>query len=157
MGVAFHRTLNNQGRIGIDLPKALRNPDFRDNLILAAGDSVFIPEYNPVVEVAGAVNAPVAVAYNPGKNTDYYVDAAGGFRRDADKNRTYVVQPSGQHESVKGRFFFADTKPKPLGGARLIVPTKDPSATGTNIGQILAPIAQVLAGVVTVIVVATRR
>jgi protein involved in polysaccharide export with SLBB domain len=155
-GVEFYRMRDAQGRIGIDLPKSLHDPDHHDNLILAAGDSVYIPEYNPVVEVRGAVNAPVAVAYNPGKNTDYYVRAAGGFRRDADKGRTYVIQPNGQLESVTGRFFFADTKPKPLGGARLVVPAKDPRATGTNLGQILGPIAQVLAGVVTVIVVATR-
>jgi protein involved in polysaccharide export with SLBB domain len=155
-GVEFYRPLNEQGRIGIDLPKSLRDYDHQDNLILAAGDSVYIPEYNPVVEVQGAVNAPVAVAYNPGKNTDYYVRAAGGFRRDADKNRTYVIQPNGQHESVTGRLILADTKPKPLGGARLVVPAKDPNATGTNIGTILAPIAQVLASVVTIIVVATR-
>jgi hypothetical protein len=51
-----------------------------------------------------------------------------------------VLQPNGQHEIVKGRLFLADTKPKPLGGARLVVPTKDPNGTGTNIGQILAPI-----------------
>ncbi|HSM16389.1 MAG TPA: SLBB domain-containing protein [Gemmatimonadales bacterium] len=155
-GVAFHRSLNKQGRIGIDLPKALRNRKFRDNLILATGDSVFIPEYSPVIEVAGAVNAPVAVAYNPGKNTDYYVSAAGGFRRDADKNRTYVVQPSGQHESVKGRFFFADDKPKPLAGARVVVPAKDPNATGTDLGRVFTPIAQVLASLVTLVVLVTR-
>jgi hypothetical protein len=67
-----------------------------------------------------------------------------------------VLQPNGQHESVKGRLFLADTKPRPVGGARLVVPAKDPSAAGSNIGSILGPIAQVLAGVVTVIVVATR-
>jgi protein involved in polysaccharide export with SLBB domain len=155
-GVEFYRALNDQGRIGIDLVKSLRDQDHRDNLILATGDSVFVPEYNPVVEVTGSVNAPVAVAYNPGKNTDYYVRAAGGFRRDADEGRTYVIQPNGQHESVTRRFFFADTKPKPLGGARLVVPAKDPNATGTDIGRILTPIAQVLASVVTIIVVSTR-
>ena len=64
MGVEFHRSFNREGRIGIDLPKALEDPDFRDNLVLLSGDSIFIPEYNPVVEVRGAVNAPVAVTWN---------------------------------------------------------------------------------------------
>ncbi len=155
-GVEFYRALDNRGRIGLDLPKALRDRKFRDNLIMAAGDSVFIPEYNPVVLVSGAVNAPVAVAYNPGKNTDYYVNAAGGFRRDADKSRTYVVQPSGQHESVKGRFFFADDKPKPKAGAHVVVPTKDPATTSTDLGRVFTPIAQVLASLVTLVVLVTR-
>ncbi len=154
-GVEFYRAFNNQGRIGIDLPKTLRDPKFRDNLVLLAGDSVYIPEYNPVVEVQGAVNAPVAVAFSPGKNTDYYIRAAGGFRRDADEGRTYVIQPNGKHESVKRRFLLADGKPKPLAGAQLVVPTKDP-ADKPDVARIFSAIAQILASTVAIIVVATR-
>ena len=67
-GVIFYRPRNGVGRIGIELPDVLENDDSRDNLLLQDGDSIFIPRYNAVVNVQGAVNSPVAVTYSPGKN-----------------------------------------------------------------------------------------
>ena len=71
------------------------------------GDSIFIPEYNPVVQVAGAVNAPVAVAYATGKDINDYLAAGGGFSRTADAGRAYVTQPSGKLQSVKRCFLLS--------------------------------------------------
>jgi protein involved in polysaccharide export with SLBB domain len=65
-------------RIGIDLPRVLKDPKFRDNMLLVGGDSINIPEYDPVVMVNGYVNSPGPVAFEPGKNLDWYVDRAGG-------------------------------------------------------------------------------
>ena len=155
MGVEFHRSFNREGRIGIDLPKALEDPDFRDNLVLLSGDSIFIPEYNPVVEVRGAVNAPVAVTWVPGRNIEYYIGAAGGYARDAERGRAYVVQPSGKVESVGRRALVPDKLPKPQAGAQLYVPAK-PEDVVDNSAQLFGIAAQVLASIVTVIIVAIR-
>jgi protein involved in polysaccharide export with SLBB domain len=46
-GVTFVREIDRGGRIGVDLPAALKDPKDLDNLILAGGDSIFIPEYKP--------------------------------------------------------------------------------------------------------------
>jgi len=154
-GIEFYRSLDNQGRIGIDLPRVLDNPRFRDNLILLGGDSIYIPEYNPVVQVAGAVNAPVSVAYVPGRDLEYYIQAAGGYTRDADRGRAYVVQPNGKVESVGRRALLPDRTPKPLAGANLFVPAKDTSRE-SNTAAIFGTVAQILASVVTVLVVALR-
>src|SRR5262249_25680225 len=62
-GIKFFRSVDRGGRIGVDLPRVLDHPDFRDNLILSGGDSIVIPEYTPVVYVNGAVNAPMSVTY----------------------------------------------------------------------------------------------
>src|SRR5205085_7466571 len=94
-GVVFYRKANGVGRIGIELPQVLRNPRSLDNLALQDGDSLFIPRYNSVVNVAGAVNSPVAVTYAPGRNIGYYIRAAGGPGRGADLKRAYVTQPNG--------------------------------------------------------------
>ncbi|MEO7648500.1 MAG: SLBB domain-containing protein, partial [Gemmatimonadaceae bacterium] len=77
-GIVFVRNRNAVGRIGIELPRVLRNPRERDNLILQDGDSIFIPRYSGVVHVTGAVNSPLAVAYVPGRDLPWYVRAAGG-------------------------------------------------------------------------------
>ena len=150
-GVIFVRSIDRGGRIGVDLPAALKDPKFRDNLILAGGDSISIPEYNPVVYVRGAVNAPVSVAYVPGENMDYYVGAAGGFSRSADHGRSYVTQPNGKVESVKRRFLFADGKPDPKAGAVVYVPEKlpqPPRETAATLGALAAILASQGTGVV---------
>ena len=83
-GVTFYRTRNGVGRIGIELPDVLRNSRSLDNLPLQDGDSLFIPRYNAVVNVQGAVNSPVSVTWAPGKSIEYYIRAAGGPSRKAD-------------------------------------------------------------------------
>ena len=156
-GVQFIRGQDGLGRIGIDLPAVLRDPRNTDNLIMQSGDSVFVPEYSPVVRVAGAVNAPASVSYVEGKGLDYYIESAGGYARLADKGRTYVTQPDGHLESVKRRVILADGKPTPRPGAVVIVPAKDPNEK-KDFPAIFGAVAQVVAGAVTVIVLlATRK
>jgi protein involved in polysaccharide export with SLBB domain len=155
-GIEFYRSLNRAGRIGVDLPRVLKDDDFRDNLIMMGGDSIYIPEYNPVVKVNGAVNSPVAVAYTPGRNVDYYIYSAGGFGARADRGRTYVTQPNGKVQSVSRRFLLPDTKPVPLAGAVIFVPEKDPQAKSTDILPLLGTAASVLASIVTLVILSRQ-
>ena len=156
-GVTFYRTQNHVGRIGIELPDVLRNPRSLDNLPLQDGDSLYIPRYNAVVNVQGAVNSPVAVTYSRGKTLEYYVRAAGGPTRKADLKRAYVTQPNGKVEARETRFLFPDGVPKPLPGSTVLVPERD--ATDLGSAAILANIgvlSQVMAGLATLII-ALRR
>ncbi|MDQ3136734.1 MAG: SLBB domain-containing protein [Gemmatimonadota bacterium] len=143
-------------RVGIDLPRVLEDRDFRDNLILTAGDSINIPEYNPIVLVQGAVNSPGPVAYAPGKNLDWYVDAAGGYTQEADNRHPYVTQPNGEREGVKRRAVLADKVPRPGAGAVVFVATRTAQETASNISSIVSTAAQLLGALVTIIVVARR-
>ena len=143
-------------RVGIDLPRVLRDPKFRDNIILAGGDSIHIPEFNPIVMVQGAVNSPGAIAYTPGKNLDWYVDAAGGYTQTSDDHHPYVTQPNGRREGVKRRAIFADRVPAPKPGAVIFVPTRTAQEPASNLTAILGTAAQVLGALVTIIVVAKR-
>jgi len=147
-GIRFFRTSDRGGRIGVDLSRVLRNPKDKDNLILSGGDSIFVPEYIPVVYVNGAVNAPMSVTYVEGRGLEYYVAAAGGYSRKADKNRAYVTQPTGKVESVHTRFWFLpDSRPSPEAGGAIFVPERDPAdkkdwlATAAALAQIIASLA----------------
>lgn len=151
-GVKFFRSVDRGGRIGIDLPRVLSTPRHRDNLVLAAGDSIIIPEYIPVVYVRGKVNAPSSVNYKPGAGMDYYVDASGGYARDADKGRAYVTQPNGKVQSVTRRAILADTKPKPLAGAEVYVPQRD-STDRRDWLQTATALVQIVAGLATTVLV----
>jgi len=139
-------------RVGLDLPAVLKDSTSRDNLILAAGDPVHIPEYDPIVTVVGSVNAPGPTAFEPGRDIDWYVGAAGGYAQNGDKKRAYVTQPDGKKQSVKRRFFFADDVPKPGPGAVVFVPAKT-AEPPNNLPQTLGILASVLASLTTVIVV----
>ena len=153
-GVVFHRARNATGRIGIELPQVLRNPRHRDNLILQDGDSVFLPRYGGVVHVEGAVNAPVAVAYVPGQDIQYYLRAAGGPSARADASRAYVTQPNGKVEAVQRRPFAPDILPRPRAGGRVFVPERDTSIATPNYLGLATTLVQVLTGIITAIAVA---
>ncbi len=140
-------------RVGIDLPMALKDSAFRDNIILATGDSIFIPEFNPLVQVQGAVNAAGPVAFTPGRNLDWYVAAAGGLAEKGDRGRAFVTQPDGKREAVKRRFFFKDDIPTPGPGAVITVPERRGSTPSNNTAAVLGVLASVFASLTTVIVV----
>jgi polysaccharide biosynthesis/export protein len=153
-GVEYWRRQDSAGRIGVNLPAVLKDPKHRDNYVLVAGDSVNIPEFNPVVMVTGAVNAPGAVAFSPNRTIDYYIRSAGGLGPGGDKNRAFVTQPNGQRATVQRRFLLPDNGPVVRPGARVTVPTRDPTQGASQIPVILGVMAQVLASLVTIIVVA---
>jgi polysaccharide biosynthesis/export protein len=143
-------------RVGLDLPRVLKDRKFRDNIILAGGDSIHIPEYNPIVMVEGAVSAPGAVPYTAGKSLDWYVNAAGGYTQLSDTRHSYVVQPNGKREGVKRRVVLADDVPKPKSGAVVFVPTRVAQESPSNLTGVIATVAQVLTALVTVILVAKK-
>jgi protein involved in polysaccharide export with SLBB domain len=143
-------------RVGIDLPRVLKDSSFQDNIVLVGGDSIHIPEFDPVVMVRGSVNSPGAVAYEPGKNLDWYVDRAGGYTQTSDDDRPYVTQPNGEREGVKRRTILADRVPHPKPGSVVYVPTKVIREDRSTATAVLGTVAQVLGLLTTIIVVATR-
>ena len=154
-GVTFFRANDQVGRIGIALPDILRNPRSRDNLQLQDGDSIFIPRFNAVVNVKGAVNSPVAVTYVPGRSLEYYVRAAGGITRRGDLRYAYVTQPNGKVEATSGKFIFRND-PRPRPGSTVYVPEKDASERRIDYIATIGSIAQVAASFVA-IAIALRR
>jgi len=145
-GAQFFRSLGHAGRIGIDFEGVLKDQRNRDNLPLFGGDSIYVPEYQPIVSVEGAVNSPVAVAYEQGRGTGFYIERAGGFTRHADKGRTYVIQPNGS-------VFTRSATPEP--GARVVVP-ETPPGERTNWIQILSSVGQLLVSTVTLAILAKQ-
>ncbi len=154
-GVVFYRR-NGVGRIGIELPDVLKNPRSLDNLPLQDGDSLYIPRYNAVVNVKGAVNSPISVTYSPGKTLDYYIRAAGGPSRKADLDRAYVTQPNGKVEAHEKHFLVPDGIPAPLAGSTVYVPERDPNDKPFDLLQSAGAVASILATAVT-LVIALRR
>ena len=154
-GIAFQRADGGVGRIGVDLPRALRDARAVDNLVLQNGDSVHIAAYNGIVSVGGAVNAPMAVAYVRGANIDYYVRAAGGATRVGDPSRAYVTNASGRVETVQRRRMLPDDVPTPGPGSKVIVPERPPN-DGSSLSRNLPIVASIIGSLVTLAAVLVR-
>jgi protein involved in polysaccharide export with SLBB domain len=154
-GITFYRRSGRIGRVGVNLTKALRDSSSRDNLLLADGDSIHLPQFNSIVEVQGAVNAPRGVAWQPGRDLDYYVQAAGGATRAGDIGRSYVTQPDGSVESVHQRRLWPDAMPEPRPGSTVFVTRRDEERGSDPVAR-LAVIAQIVGSLVAIVAI-TRQ
>lgn len=103
--------------VGIQLDKAIANPNSDANIVLREGDRLILPQYTATVKVNGAVMYPNTVAYQKGKKARYYISAAGGFAQNARKSKAYVVYMNGMVGKVS-----EGAKIEP--GCEIVVPTK---------------------------------
>jgi len=137
-------------RVGVDVARALARPGSDDNLILLEGDALNIPTRRATVEIQGAVNAPTAIAVNPGASFRYYVRAAGGASATGDEKRAYVIQPNGKIEARERILWLFVRNPSPRPGATVVVPVKEQQASSSERAATVALIAQTLASVAAV-------
>ena len=103
--------------VGIELDKAVRNPGSEDDPILREGDRIVVPRYDGTVKINGEVLYPNTVYYKDGKDTDYYINLAGGTTSTAKKSQTIIIY-------MNGMVARADSKHKPAPGCQIVVPTK---------------------------------
>ena len=103
--------------VGIELEKALKNPGTDDDPILREGDRIVVPRYDGTVKINGEVLFPNTVYNKAGKNTDYYINLAGGTTSTGKKSMTVIIY-------MNGMVARADRKHKPRPGCQIVVPTK---------------------------------
>ena len=150
-GISFYREKNDIGVIDVDLMNILKNKNDPNNLVLADGDSIYIPEIINTVRVEGAVNLPRSVLYQEGKGIDYYVRAAGGYGEMADKKRISIMLANGRITNPK-RFWF---DPKITAGSTIFVPTRA-KGEAVSWGSAVATGAQIFSGIITSLFILDR-
>ncbi len=149
-GIRFVRQVGNVGRVNVDLPRALKDPTSRYNIILQPGDSIEIPEYQPAVKVTGAVNSPGSVLWKEGERLEYYVNAAGGLSYKADKGRVSVRFANGEVRT-RHRSLFHLSDPKPGPGSEVMIPEKD-MTKGVNWIVLTSAISGIVTSLVALVV-----
>ena len=149
------RLTRNGHVVDIDLPDAMKNRKGRNNVILMPGDSLSVPEYNPVVIVLGAVNTPTAVLHRKGAPTSYYIESAGGYTDSADKDRVHVRFANGRSKSVHRYGLLIHTEPTPEPGSVVTVPVAKPN-DGADLRGLLSDFAQITAALGTIALVVFR-
>ena len=103
--------------VGIELDKAMANPNSDDDPILRDGDRIVVPRYTNTVSINGEVLYPNTVQFREGENADYYIERAGGTTSTAKKSQTIIIY-------MNGMVAKADRKHKPKPGCQIVVPTK---------------------------------
>ncbi|MFN8179874.1 MAG: SLBB domain-containing protein [bacterium] len=150
-GFSLVRKKDGLGRVALDLERALKHPGSDDDVILFAGDSLFVPEQPKTVTVRGQVGYPTSLIYQKGMSIGDYVDRAGGTTEKADRGQIRVVYSTGAAAQVK-RFWF---DPPVLPGSTIIVPEKE-EKSGVAWGEVLRDSASILASLATAVLVVDK-
>ena len=117
-----------------DLDQLIASPE--EDLLLEPGDRIFVPERSSTITVSGQVLSPTSFSFNPSFKVRNYIDLAGGYSEEADRNRTLVIYPNGMASRVKTWPNSPDLSP----GTTLVVP-RDPNPFDWLVfSQVLFPI-----------------
>ena len=71
------------------------------DVVLEAGDELFVPRRPSSIMVMGEVLNPGAVQFQAGKTVSDYVSAVGGLTRVADEDRIFAILPNGNAEPLQ--------------------------------------------------------
>ncbi len=83
-------------RIIVDMEKLIATNGAEGDVVLQAGDNIFVPEIPTGITVMGEVCASGTITYLPGQPVKYYLEQAGGFTKRADKKQTRLVKANGR-------------------------------------------------------------
>lgn len=92
-------TVSASGRLVINLPEILAGRVEQD-VLLEAGDRLSIPSVQQSVTVLGSVLYPTAHVHELGVSPAEYITRSGGFSRQADETRAFVIRANGMVEPL---------------------------------------------------------
>lgn len=130
------------GRITVEAdPYALQQEPELD-MLLESGDRLYIPKRSLTVRVSGEVLSPASLQFRKSKEPEHYIDEAGGYTMNADKDRAFVVYPDGSAQPLDN-WDFDDVFIPP--GSTIVVP-RDPEPfdfmqSAKDVSQILSNLA----------------
>ncbi|MCK4225205.1 MAG: SLBB domain-containing protein, partial [candidate division Zixibacteria bacterium] len=94
-------------RVVIDLPKILKEKGGEGDIVLQDGDAIFVPQIPSETQVVGSVGSGgSSISFLEGKKVKYYIDRAGGYTINSDKNQTRLIKGNGRvisGGSLRGR------------------------------------------------------
>jgi protein involved in polysaccharide export with SLBB domain len=96
------------GRLVIDLDKIIAgNIGGSDDIMLKNGDRLLVPKQMQEVAVIGEVQNATSHRYTADLTRDDYIGLSGGYTKQADESRVYVVHANGSVVSNSGNRWFS--------------------------------------------------
>lgn len=124
-------------RVVIDLGRALAQPSSAFDPTLRDGDELRVPINPMTVEVRGAVRMPATLQYRKGRGVSDYIRLCGGFREDALRRQTLVLNPDGTTAHCGWRWF----EPRPSAGSVILVSPYEPIEEEAEIEVTTPPVS----------------
>ncbi len=119
------------------------------NVIVASGDSIYVPEPPGVIKIEGEVNRDGLVQFVKGKSLSYYIERAGGFTYNADKGNVTVHYANGNLRKKKSFLIsLLSISPPIRDGSTITVYTKEPKPPFSTT-QFLAATASATTSIIT--------
>lgn len=114
-------TIKPLGRMVIDLPAILKSPQYHD-FQLESGDTLTIPRYKPSVTVVGEVQYPTSHFYDQTLDAISYIERSGGYKKNADQQRVYIVKANGSVIQPESSAWFRADRESIQPGDTIVVP-----------------------------------
>lgn len=109
------------GRMVIDLPAILRDPANHD-FQLESGDTISVPRFKPSVTVVGEVQYPTSHFYDNALEAITYIERSGGYKKNADEKRVYIVKANGSVMQPENSAWFRGGSDHIQPGDTIVVP-----------------------------------
>lgn len=137
-------TIEAVGRITVETNPDILATQPELNMLLEAGDRIYIPKRPLTVRVSGEVLSPSSLQFRKEKDPIDYIREAGNFSYHADKDRTFVVYPDGSAQPLQVNTW--NHKPVFIPPGSTIIVPRDPKPFdfiegAKEISQILSNIA----------------
>ena len=136
--------------VSIDLYKAMKYKNSKNDIVLQEHDVIFIPEINPFITIKGVVQSPLKITFDKEHtNLVYYIDKAGGYGIRPWRNRIFVTYANGKSRRTRN-FLFFHFYPKVEEGSMVIVPFRPEGAAISDLVKsvIVASIPVILTGII---------
>lgn len=108
--------------IGIDLVRALDNPESSANMLLQDGDIIRVPKEPQTVRMQGEVLYPTSTRYLTGMPFKHYISESGGFTDLSARKRSYIVYANGSVDRTRKLLGLFNIYPKVEPGSEIVVP-----------------------------------
>lgn len=87
-----YETAIKRGAVAVDFLKLFNHHDKAADVLLHDGDEIYVPSLRHTVNVFGQVNSPGYVTYVDGMDYRYYVEKAGDFAKEADRDKVRILK-----------------------------------------------------------------
>jgi len=80
------------GVVSLDFMELFLKGERSKDVVLKAGDIIFVPRQREMINITGQANRPGLVNYEPDEKVDFYIKRAGGYAWNADKGKMRVIK-----------------------------------------------------------------
>ncbi|SIS47335.1 SLBB domain-containing protein [Insolitispirillum peregrinum] len=94
------RSAKAAGRMVIDADPAALQSNPESDVVLQAGDALYVPKRPSHVMISGEVMHPGAQRFESGLAAEEYIQRAGGLRDSADESHAFIILPNGSAQPL---------------------------------------------------------